>query len=168
MREKIEEATATLNQLRAVATSMATATLTDLISGEFQVGMSLAKRLELHDTLMEQLQALGVSDEQRERVAEYWRKGICLIYGRIIDRLAGKKAETRLGRGEEYNKLVPELNALFDFRRWEPASPARVKDVYEKHGLLSPEISEWLGHYQHYLDTAEIRRRDQFVEEARR
>ena len=138
MREKIEEATATLNQLRAVATSMATATLTDLMAGHFQVGMSFAKRLELHDMLMEQLKALGVSDEQRERVAEYWRKGIGVIYWRIIAPLAENKAVAVLGPGEEYRKFWTELHAMFDISTFEAPRGAQLEALWNMHGLLTP------------------------------
>jgi hypothetical protein len=138
MRETIAEANATLEQLRAVATSMATATLTDLMAGHFQVGMSFAKRLELHDMLMEQLKALGVSDEQRERVAEYWRKGIGVIYWRIIAPLAENKAVAVLGPGEEYRKFWTELHAMFDISTFEAPRGAQLEALWNMHGLLTP------------------------------
>jgi hypothetical protein len=96
MRETIAEATATINQLREVTTTMATATLTNMMATTFAGGMSLRKRLELHDQVMQQLESLGVSDEQQRRAQTEWRKGISILYFNVIHRLIRRAAMDRI------------------------------------------------------------------------
>jgi hypothetical protein len=162
MRKTIDEANATLGQLREVATSMVTATLTDVMAGDFLGGMTRAKRLELHDKLMDQLQALGVSDEQRERADADWHKGICTIYCRIISNTATKHAKSFM-KIAKYNKISNEFNTMIKWATWDAAIPAQLKALCQTHDLLTSEVSQWLEDYQNYLETGEIRRKDEFA-----
>jgi hypothetical protein len=162
MRETIDEANATLEQLRAVATSMAMATLTDLMAGNFQASMSVAKRLALHDSLMNQLRELGVPDEHRRQVDAEWRKGIYVTYHRIIGALVGKYGQATLPPAE-YHKVAVDYNSMLNMDTWEAPRPDELEAFCKERGVLTPEISLWLADYRHYLDTGEIRRKDQFA-----
>jgi hypothetical protein len=162
MRETIAEANATLDQLRSVATSMARATLTDMMAGSFMAGMSLATRLQLHDALMIQLRELGVSEKERDLAAVEWRKGICVIYQRIIGNLVAR--DVRTVDAEKYGRLAKELNAMVDMNTWTAPTPTQLRSFLEVHSLITAELADWLGDYQHFLDTGEIRRRSLFAE----
>jgi hypothetical protein len=162
MKETIAAANATLDQLRAVATSMTTATLTDMMAGNFMAGMSLAARLDLHDALMNQLGELGVSEEERSRAAAQWRKGICVIYHRIIGNTIARDGESSLDP-ERYNPLFRELNDMVDMTTWTAPTAARLRGFCETHNLFTTEVSGWIEDYQHFLDTGEIRRRSVFA-----
>jgi hypothetical protein len=84
-------------------------------AGNFGAGMPLGKRLELYDQLMEQLGKLGISDEQRRRATTEWRRGIHVIYQRIIARIPQAQGKPRL-QPVELQTLRNEFNALLDFQ----------------------------------------------------
>lgn len=162
MREVIDEAAATTEQLREVATTIATAVMTDMMAGGFSGSMHLAERFELHDQLLAQLDKLGVSEDQKRRTTAQWRKGVAVIYHRIIGKLVNEEAKrvtpgTWTGTSSEYNNLL-------DFPHWDAPRPNEITKFCASKNLLTPEITSWIEDYRHFLDTDEIRRRDQFVQ----
>jgi hypothetical protein len=53
---------------------------------------------------------------------------------------------------------------MANMETWEAPTAARMKVVCKTHNLLTDDVSIWLEDYQHYRDTGEKRRKDQFVE----
>jgi hypothetical protein len=161
MRETIAEANATINQLREVTTTMATATLTNMMATNFMGGMSLRKRLELHDQLMQQLQRVGVSEEQQRRAQAEWRKGVSILYFNVVYREAVTDRTL-----EESNKLQSEYQSMLDFPNWQAPTPDMLTRFCEQRNLLTPKVSQWIDNYQHFLSTGEINRQDEFLKAA--
>jgi hypothetical protein len=93
MREALSEAAATIKQLRQVAASLATSALSELMAGSFQEGIPLTRRLELYDQVMEDLDKLGILEEQRRQATAEWQNDIHLIYCRIIRMALDKQSE---------------------------------------------------------------------------
>jgi hypothetical protein len=161
MREALVEATATVEQLRDVATSMIGAYLTDLMAGSFMDGMSLEKRLQLHDELHDKLSGLGATADQLRSADVEWRKGISVIYHRIISNEIIRAIEpsdivTR-------NQLVSETQSLLDFPNWIAAQPSAFEQFATRHQALTPAVQGWIDDYHHFLQSNELRRRHEFI-----
>jgi hypothetical protein len=161
MKETIAEANATINQLREVTTTMATATLTNMMATNFMGGMSLRKRLELHDQLIQQLQNLGVSDDQQRSAQTEWRKGMSILYFNVVLRAAIN------GRApEDTNMISSEYHSLLDFPNWQAPTSGMLTRFCEQRNLLNAEVRQWIDDYQQFLNTGEIRRQGEFLSAA--
>lgn len=161
MQKTIAEATATVEQLREVATTMATVVLSDLMAGQFMWGMSAAKRLELHDELVQNLERLGVTPEQLVRVQADWWGGIGVMYhNKLSQRLRQSAQEAKLS----VHEVTQEFNAFAKMDTRSAGSPDDYQKFFTKHKLLTPDIQLWIDDYRHFLLTKEVRRRDEFAD----
>jgi hypothetical protein len=161
IRDTMAEAAATVDELRELATSMIAAFLTDLIGGSFMGAVSLEKRLQLHDELLEKLKALGLKNDQLRNVDEDWRKGISIVFHRIITRHISDAADP--SDRAAHNQLHSEMQSLLDFSNWTVASPSAYEDFARKNQALTSNVQSWIADYRHFLTSNEIRRRDEFV-----
>jgi len=161
MREKIAEAAATVEQLRELATSITAAFLTDLIGSSFMGVMSNDMRLRIHDELIENLRSLGATNGQINRAEEEWRKGIGIVYHRIISNEMQKAVKHP--NTMAHNKMSSETRALVDFPAWNVASPTEYERFARDHQVLAQDVQSWIDDYRHFLASNEIRRRSEFV-----
>lgn len=169
MREKIDEADASLSQLRQIAKGLAEITLTDLMASNFWAGLPLNRKLDFHDELMEKLEHLGVTGSDREKTEEMWRKGMGIIYHRAISYVAAERENKHtLSKKEQTNEkfraAIDKLDGLIDIKKgWDSPTPAQYEKFLSENGLMNKEAQAWIDDYRHYLETGEIRRRDLFV-----
>jgi hypothetical protein len=161
MREAVEEATATIDQLRDLATSVTSAFLTNLIAGSFMGGMSNDRRFRMHDELMKQLTLLGASEQHLRRADEEWRSGVGVIFHRIIG--SRMITEAKPSTTKDHNDLHSEIQALLDFPNLKAAAPEHFEDFALKHNILTTDVQAWIDDYRHFQLTGEIRRRDEFM-----
>ena len=154
LRASIDEANATLQQLRAVALSLAEASLTDLMAGNFAIGMSLHQRLATRDVIVNSLLDLGLTESEVEKASANWDKGIGLTYGRAIRASLPKTLEPAIRSA---------YDALTKFDEWQAATPDELETFVNKHKLNTAETAVWIDDYRHFLRTKEIRRRDEFA-----
>lgn len=159
--KKIEEATATLAQLRTITRTISRTLLTDLASGSFMDGMSTTTRLALHDEVIAELKSLGMSGDEIRDVETDWRKAMGVIYWRAV----GKALEPSFAAtGPTRNDTVSRWNALLRIDTWHTPSPAEMERFCANEQLLvTPDAREWLEDYRHFLEHNSIRRRDKFV-----
>ncbi len=165
MKEKIEEASATIDQLREVATTNSEATLTDLMAGSFMGGMSLKKRLELHDSIIDALKGIGASELQISNAESDWRKGVCIIYQRAIRQAVEQRPEPsqiNTNATEEQTKAGTEIHELQNFEKWETPSPSQIRNILKKYNIDSEAAEKWASDYEHFLENNEIRNREAF------
>lgn len=163
----IDQANATLEQLRALATSFSQVALTELMSGHFAYGStSLTTRIELHDKLLSTLKGLGVSGGQIDMADENWRKGIAAIYHSKITDLVSLRKERQPGVvkvPEERRLAGEELKAMFKSEEFQAPSPEVIEGFISSRGMMTSEIQEWISDYQHYIRHDSIRRLSEFV-----
>ncbi|REG82156.1 hypothetical protein [Marinomonas pollencensis] len=165
MKEQIEKAAATIDQLRQVATTTSEATLTDLMAGSFMGGMSLKKRLELHDNIIDALKGIGASEAQLELAEKDWKKGISIIYQRAIRNAVEERPDPNkinVNASDEQKKADKEINDLMNFERWECPSPSQIRSVLKKYQIESPSAEKWISDYEFFLETNVIRNRAGF------
>ncbi|MDF3823082.1 hypothetical protein P3G55_24535 [Leptospira sp. 96542] len=164
----IDQATATLEQLRELATSFSGVALTELMSGHFAYGGATLKvRIELHDELLQTLKALGISARQIDTADQNWRKGIASIYrSKIIDLVGKNTPPNRLKNVPDSHQLAAqELEDMFSGEDPSASVHSQAQQFLESRGLMTPEIQEWMADYDFYLKNKRIRRVDEFAAE---
>lgn len=155
MQATISEANATIGQLRELAATTATVVLSDLIAGHFMWGMSLTKRIELHDDLVARLQKLGVPKDQIDAARTEWWKGIGVAYhNKIGDNLHARATAT----GKDGQTVTMEFNVLANSKTRTCGHPDEYEALFKKYGLLDAETAGWIDDYRHFLKAREIRR----------
>ncbi|ANG65340.1 hypothetical protein A8C75_17670 [Marinobacterium aestuarii] len=165
MKEQIERAAATIDQLRQVATTTSEATLTDLMAGSFMGGMSLKKRLELHDNIIEALREIGATEAQLALAEKDWKKGISVIYQRAIRDAVEERPEPskiNVNASDEQKKAGKEINDLMNFESWECPSPNQIRSVLRKYQIESASADKWISDYEFFLESNVIRDRKIF------
>ena len=168
MKEKIEEANATIEQLRDIAASTTGATLTDMMAGRFMGGMSFSKMLNIHDSLTESLHSIGIPPEKISEIENDWRKGISIIYYNAIQGAVErreKKGQINPNATDEEKATIGELKELLEFETWTVPAPGIIRKVLIRHNIENDIASLWIEDYEHFLNNNEIRRRDEFVKQ---
>lgn len=168
MRETIQDANATIEQVRQIARSISETTLAALMAGNFgfQDGLTLDSRLALHDDLINSLREIGVPDKRILKSDKKWRRGIGVIYHRAIAPLIdGRKVphQINVDATVEQKQAREGWDELLDFDQWKAPTPDEMSAYLTSAGVLTHEMSEWIDDYRHYLETGEIRRRELFV-----
>ena len=166
MRQAVEQAHATVEQLRILAAASAESTLTTLMAGNFMSGTTLATRLDLHDRLISSLEDIGVPQPEIDKAECMWRKGIGVIYHRGIHHcLEGRIEKNRVNMDADPAVLEAsrQFQDLLRFEKWEALSSSAMKTFIEDKKLMSPELDELLRDYSHFEKTGNINRRDVFI-----
>lgn len=167
MKKAVEDANATIEQLRNVATTSAKATLTSLMADNFFDGTTLKNRLELHDQLISNLKDIGVSKHQIEEADEMWKRGVGVIYHRgLRNKLEGRKHPNQLNikAGEKVIEASQEFLKLLKFDEWKSPSSKEIEEFIENKGLMNQELKDLIGDYKHFESTGTIRRKELFIE----
>lgn len=168
MKEKIDEATATVESLRNIATVTAEGFLTDLMAGSFMGGINLEKRFELHDKWLETLEDIGASPGQLKAAEANWNKGIGIIYHRAIRKAVEERenpSQLNPDAPENNKRAGREIQDLLDFQRWEAPSPHTIRMVLKAHEVSSPKAEAWIDDFEHFLNTGEIRNKEEFLKQ---
>ena len=166
MKQAVEEAHATVEQLRTLAATSTESTLSTLMSGNFFDGTTLDHRLAMHDKLVECLQHLGVSQKQIGKARHMWNKGVGVIYHRGIRNALADRKEKNIVNPDatpERTAAAKEFQELLNFKRWDAPSSQEMRAFIQAKGLLTEEISELLSDYAYFEQTGDIKRRDVFV-----
>lgn len=161
LRQAIQEANATVDEVRTLAKAISKATLTDLIAGSFMGSMSFSQRYEIFKEVMRALTDIGLNEAERKHVSEEWRKGVSILYsGKIRDMIIGveqshvkdwTKHKARNGL------LESELQQEAGFATWKSPSPEDFEAFMKKHSFpIDTELKELLTQYKTFLATGEI------------
>jgi hypothetical protein len=167
MRQAVEQAHASVDELRNLAAISAESILTTLMAGNFMHGMTLAKRVDLHDRLINSLQGLGVPQPQINAAEEMWRRGVGILYQRgIRHQLEGRTSTHKIdpNLSKEALEASKEFQDMIKFKEWKAPSAAEMRHFIEEKHLMSPALEELLRDYSHFEKTNTIRRIDVFVE----
>lgn len=166
MRQAVEEAHATVEQLRTLAATSTESTLTTLMSGNFFDGTTLANRLDIHDKLVGCLHQLGVPVKQIEEARHMWKNGVGVIYHRGIRHLLEGRTEiSHVNMQAEPARLAAskEFQELLRFEKWEAPSAQTIRSFIQGKGFMTDAISELLSDYEHFERSGNLKRRDVFI-----
>lgn len=166
MKRAVEEANATIEQLREVAATSSEAILTELMAGNFMDGTTLKKRLDLHDQVIGNLNGIGASEKQIIKADEMWKRGIGIIFFRGIRvALEGRDKPNEINTRAEKHVLEAsrEFQDLLMFEEWKAPPSDELREFVNQKGVMNPQVDELLKDYSEFEATAKFRRRDVFV-----
>lgn len=166
MKRAVEEANATVKQLREVATTSSEVVLTDLMAGNFMSGMTLEKRLHLHDQLIKNLKDIGASDHQIIKADKMWKKGIELVFHRGIRvKLEGRKHPNivNIKAGKHVLEASKEFQDLVDIKEWKTPPSDFLRKFIENKEVMNQEIDDLLKDFSEFENSGNFRRRDVFI-----
>lgn len=166
MRQAVEQAHATVEQLRTLAAASAESTLTTLMADNFFDGTTLSTRLDLHNRLIRSLEEIGVPQPKIDEADRMWKKGIGVIYHRGIRyHLEGRSQDNHVNCKADPTVLEAskQFQDLLHFEKWEAPSSNNMKAFIEAKNLMTPELAELLNDYAYFEKTGKIRRQDIFV-----
>jgi hypothetical protein len=162
MQATIAEAAATIEQLREIATTMATVVLSDLMDGQFIGGMKAEKRLELHNELITDLKKLGASKDQLDRAQAEWWKGMGVMYHNRLGHQLRDRAIAAGMTGQQPGQCADAFGKLFNADARSAASPDEYEAFFKEHNLLSPTLAACIEDYRHFMATREVRHPNAF------
>ena len=166
MKRAVEEANATVEQLRQVAATSAEVMLTDLMASNFMSGVSLEKRMELHDRTIKNLKEIGASTKQIKKVDHMWQKGLKVIFYRgILKTIEEEKKRQKNNSDEEihYIHVLQDFRALFDGKTWRVPSATKLRELCEKRKVINSKIDELLKDYEEFEKSGKFRRKYVFL-----
>ncbi len=151
MKKVVQEANATIEQLRSVATTSARATITSLMADNFIDDFTLKNQLELHDQLISNLEKIGASKQQIGEADEMWKRGVGVIYHRGI----GNKLDS---------PTAQEFQGLLKLDDWKAPTSGEIEKFIESKGLMNQELKDLIDEYKYFESTGTIRRKELFFE----
>ena len=168
MRDAIEEAYATITEVRKIAANISEPMLATLMAGNFGFsdGLNLQARLEQHDGLIANLREIGVTEEEIIKAERKWRGGIGVIYHRAIAPLIDERRkpyEVNHNATPEQKEAYEGWDNLLLFEDWKAPSPSEMEEYLREKGVMTAEMQEWIDDYRNFIETGEIRRREIFV-----
>lgn len=167
MREAIQKASATVDQLQELATVSASAQLHQLAHSFFAWGNS--NRIELvnrRNEIVQTLRKLQVEEAAINAAQAQWRKGVSCVYHRYVLHYL-TRADARNGVNLDASALsasLKEVQAAFHFDTWTAAGPDQLQRLLQQHGVFTDELKQWIDDYRSFLETGEIRREALFSE----
>lgn len=162
LQQVVNEANATVSQLKELAKVTAESTLSTIMEGNFFDGMTLARRLELHDSIISQLKIIGVADDEIEKVEHYWSLGVGVLYHRGI-RKSLESSKLQLSSSMDITNEIREFQSLLDFENWKVPNSNELLEFLNQKNLINVDIQELLIDFAFYEKNRVIRRREIFV-----
>jgi hypothetical protein len=167
MKVTLEEAAATIDQVRNLAVAVARVASTDLMAGGFMGSMTLEMRLDLRDELIAQLHALGLNKKQIEDATANSTRAIAIIYHRTIHHAIERRKVPHSVEGvpPELQEIGSRFEKLVQFDSWRVPSSDKVQKFVVANNVNTDEVKHWTSDYDHFMRTGEIRRRELFVKQ---
>ncbi len=156
LRATVDEAHATIEQLREVASSISKIALSHLMTSNFYADISLEKKLELHDQLINNLNRIGATIDQVKNADDLWNKGISAIYHRGIK----IKVQEAFSPTQD---IIQEFEKLINFELWEIGDSKTHKNFLLEKKLINLEVEQLLDDFKYFEETRKIQRCDVFV-----
>lgn len=143
LQEKIDRATATLEELHQLAKVLAEPVITDLaMHGVLFRQLNFAYRCQLKEKIEQNLKEIGLDHTEIDVVNRFWNKHVSDGLAFLVLREINNK------------DLKPYIDQLLEG----PASPADMRDFLVKNDLMNNEREERLKDYEHFLNTKKVRR----------
>jgi hypothetical protein len=161
LRIAIDEANATVDQLRSLGCELSDAILSQLVSSEMQGMFDSKAKYALRDRIVACLRTIGANEQQRLEAQHGWRKGISMLYLQRID-------QSIMGNGVDLpskSELAAsdEISSVANRPLWDVPSPERIRSILERHSVSKATVDNWLNEYERFLQTSEILDIDNFL-----
>ncbi len=166
LRTAVDEANATIEQLRAVATSIAKSSLSTSIAAPFWGGLPTSKRVVLDYSTIQALKEIGVSSSQLDDACDLWRRGMGIVFHNAVRSRMPHQVNghtVNLDATAEQKETGKEFEGLMEFKSWTSPSSTAIHDFLLARSMITPEIEEIIKDYAHFEQTSELRRPEAFV-----
>jgi hypothetical protein len=163
MRATLAEAAATIDQLRALATSTARSSLTQSMAGLLGPRtMQISERLRLDLKVIDELRRLEATDAQMREARELWDRGVGVLFGRQlhslmdIEAFARHRAELSPPDNTHYvgdrpiHRARAELMGAIDFENWYAPAAQDLRDLCASAEGIVPGADELLAAYESF------------------
>jgi len=171
MRATLAEAAATIDQLRALATSTARSSLTQSMAGMLGPRtMQISESLRLDLKVIEELRRLEATDAQMREARELWDRGVGVLFGRQlhslmdIETFARHRADlspldnTRYVGDRPIHRARAELMGAIDFENWYAPPAQDLRDLCARAEGIIPGANELLAAYEAFERTGTLNR----------
>lgn len=159
MKRVVDEAYASIDEVRNIAVDMSEATLSALGSGLFISGMKLEQRVRLRNQLVESLRKLGADDEEIARATDIWRRCISILFYNRVKHVLGRRKERHRANPDippEVQAAATEFEGMFDSRTYTAPSSAEIRAFVDSKGLMDEKMETLLSEYARFEETGEI------------
>lgn len=163
MKQVVDEANATLDQLRSVACISTEAILTDLMASNFMDGTTLRKKLEIHNRLIANLEKLRATKEQIQKADEMWSRGVPVIFFRGIRKAIESRESNTHDEKERLKEVSHRYQDLMEFDEWKVPSSQDLREFLSIHHALNPDVEELLVDLAEFENEGSLRREEVFV-----
>jgi hypothetical protein len=163
VKEATDEAKATVEQLRAIATSTAKITL-DLLGSAGRMGaIPTIRRFALKAEIEASLRGIGVLDDAIQNAGEQFKVSFSRDHvNKVLEtatlaiktKTAGDDVAARALQ-EAWNATIKDVGDAHIGRPWSPSS---LRDALKARDLLTPEANAALLDYEHFLASSTLRR----------
>ena len=153
MRETIEKAQVTMEQLRSLAGALATASVT-AIAGVGRYASPDDRYFRIMGEIEKNLKGLGISHRKIEEILGPWYDAKLMDHVHAIRNVVGAIPEASPKRTDTWNQLFGR--ATFD----PLPTPEELTTGLEVCGVLTDEVIWAIEDYRHFLERKELRRPD--------
>lgn len=165
MERAIQEAYASIEQLKSVALSSSRIAVRELVMAQFPIASpQFSNTYELHDEILRVLDSIGVKSSELEQVEDEWRNGVGLIIHREVCQLLNPKSYIGVSRREgvvtesereAYEAVLAIGNVILSKVPSPRDIRAQLKD-FEVAKSVMLRIEELLVEYETFLETNEL------------
>lgn len=166
LRATLNEAAATVEQLRSIGVELSSAVLSMMIGSEVASDVGLKAKIDLHKRIVKCLSELGVSQEQQEAAQSDWRIGISWLYIRLMRSIVeGRELFDRPNRNasEAQQAASAELLDMAPLGSTQMPPPVKVREVFARHSIKNAELNLWVDDYEKFYNTLTIPRVEEFL-----
>lgn len=147
LERKIDEARATIEQLRHLARVIAEPALSAIaMQGQWRRELSFSYRYEMQQRIDNALEQFGLSVKERQEIAHVWS---ILVARGLAFRAVGDLKNGHPEHAERIEQLFPKDGGR-------PAPPSDVRQFLEENRLLDDERARHLTDYEHFWKTGEV------------
>lgn len=167
LRATINEAAATVDQLRALGAQLSEISLTMMISTEMVSDIGLKQKIDLHDKIIKHLADLGVSQEQLNEARVDWKRVVSFLYVRLMRSIVeGRESfdQPNQSASASEKNASAELLSVANVRSSSAVDPNTIREILTKNDIQKPELDQWLNDYEVFFRTLTIPRVAAFVE----
>lgn len=163
IQNKIDEANATITQLRTVSSITSEVLLSSILDDIFFEGMTYEQKISYHDKIISNLVDIGIKREDIENIERNWIKGIKILYYETIKHYistlhTNKMDEKDKNKLEQINKEITRLTGVSK----NPPTSNEIKTLLERFNYTDSIIDCILKDYFEFETSGIIKNKKMF------
>jgi len=163
LRRAIDEANATVEQLRDLGCQLSDAILSQLVSSEMLGVHDSKDKHVLKGRIISCLTDLGVSSTQKEQAQRGWKRGISVLYVRRIESSIFDDGVINENKKDGELEALDEIHSHSNMFLWDVPNSDIIRAILVKHSVSKPLLNKLLDDYQRFLETSEVQSIDRLM-----